>query len=75
MKIVYVTWIDSSTDDGWQDANELDERPDLVHSVGFLVKETDTLLVIANSYDPATGHSNGRMSIPLVSIQKVKTIK
>lgn len=59
--LIEVIWDDASTDNGW-DAVPETLSPELVTTVGFLVRETDAHLLIANSYDP--NHTNGRIQIP-----------
>lgn len=68
--LIEVIWDDASTDNGWE-APPDELIPELVITVGFLVRETDSHLLIANSYDP--NHTNGRIQIPkgMVTSRKV----
>lgn len=69
--LIEVIWDDASTDNGWEPVpTEL--TPELVTTVGFLVRETDKHLLIANSYDP--NHTNGRIQIPVGMIVSRKVI-
>ena len=69
--LVEVIWDDASTDNGWEPVpTEL--QAELVTTVGFLVRETDKHLLIANSYDP--NHTNGRIQIPVGMIVSRKVI-
>lgn len=72
LKVVYVEWIDSQTDSGW-DSETMDELGTTI-SIGICIRETNDSLLLANSYDPETGDNNGRIYIPLCCIKKVRTL-
>lgn len=69
--LIEVIWDDASTDNGWEPVPE-ELKAELVTTVGFLVRETDKHLLIANSYDP--NHTNGRIQIPVGMIVSRKVI-
>ena len=50
MKILEVIWEDSFHNSGPIAADEVDEEPMLMHLIGYFVKETDKLLVLAGEY-------------------------
>jgi hypothetical protein len=69
-------WWDDATEmpSGWLEANEeIEIKPCLVLSVGFLVKETDAYLVIA--IDTHDGGHNGRSQIPKGMVKRMRVIK
>lgn len=72
LKIVYVEWIDSTTEVGWD--SETKDKIETTISVGILIKETEDAYVIANSYDPDTQENNGRIYIPHFAIKKARTL-
>lgn len=62
---VEILWDDADADHGWTD--EVDEQEELVHTVGFLVKETKTAYYISHTtYTDEEGklNWNGRIRIP-----------
>jgi hypothetical protein len=50
MKIIEVTWKDSFHNSGPLDTDEIDDTPMELQLVGYFVKETPELLVIAGEY-------------------------
>ena len=77
-KLVYpmvsIEWDDAAgLRHGWESSIEKLE-PQTVLSVGFLLKETDDHIVIAQDVD-AEGQHNGRSQIPKGMIKKIKVIK
>ena len=64
MNIELVIWRDAHTDnESWISSQDLEDYDHLVHSVGFVVKETDKNLTLAMDLDGA-GQTNGRGRIP-----------
>lgn len=54
-QLVYVEWTDIvATDTGWRSREDLDSwiegEEGLVHQTGFIYKETDTYIVLVDSY-------------------------
>lgn len=74
MKCVHIIWIDSEAEIGWREHDLAHDHLDLCHSVGFLVGSTEHYHVLANSLDPATNESNGRISIPKVSVKEMRVL-
>jgi hypothetical protein len=59
---------------GWIEAKEeIEVKPCIVLSVGFLVKETEDHLIIAT--DTSNGGHNSRSQIPKGMIKKIKVIR
>lgn len=75
MRVVHISWIDSQTDQGWNDTDPKEyEKEHLTHSVGFFLFETHSFVVIAHSFDPHTKECNGRIAIPLVAVKDIRTL-
>lgn len=75
MKVVHIEWLDSQQEIGWDEASpELYEHDVLTHSIGLLLFETYSYILIAHSYDPETNEFNGRMAIPLCAIKEMRTL-
>lgn len=74
MKVVHLIWIDSEVEIGWRETDLAHDHLDLCHSIGFYIAETEHYHILANSYDPATQESNGRISIPKASVKEMRTI-
>lgn len=73
--LVTVSWVDScSPDGGWTYSKQIvkDYEPSEVRSIGWLVRETDTALVlashVANPDDADIEQVDGLMAIPKVAI-------
>jgi hypothetical protein len=77
-KIVKIVWIDSASYSGWhssQDILEIGEKPEVVITIGFLIKETKETYVIAHSTDEDVGYC-GVLEIPKVCVKgKIEEIK
>ena len=76
MRLVYIEWLDavSNADGGWQRMKDVEKlTPDLVKSVGWIVKETrDYLTVISHNGDNEVG---GDFCIPKACIKKRRVLK
>jgi hypothetical protein len=73
LKVVHVTWLDSSAASRWEDPDSESELT-ITHSAGFLIKETENSIILALSYDPDTQEMNCYKHIPLVAIQRMRTL-
>lgn len=70
---VEITWIDSCTyGDGWV-AGVGSARPAPCTTVGFLLRETKSYIVIAHTVAPE--HVMGALTIPKVAITKRRRLK
>lgn len=74
MKVVHIEWLDASCTGSWTDLNDIQAFDQLTHTVGMLLKETETMAIIAATYDPSTQSANAIMSIPLCCIKEMRTI-
>jgi hypothetical protein len=69
-----VTWLDAHTVDGWHE--DLDTEPRECTTSGYIVKETDKAICIANSIDPKPPITYACvMTIPKVCVLKVRKFK
>jgi len=74
--LVEIVWFDAATTHGWESDAEVDDSNDPMITVGFLIRKTDDMLIVASSIDYDTGAmSNGRIKIPLGMVQSYKTIR
>ena len=71
--IVCIEWIDAATDHGWEEISDSDFSPTIAVSVGFMIKEDDTTIVLASSYTGTA--SNNRLQIPKGMIKTMKVLK
>lgn len=74
LRVVYCEWVDSTTEVGWDSADSISKTLAVTYSIGIFIKETEDAVVIANSYDPSSDEINGRIYIPLASINKIRTL-
>jgi hypothetical protein len=74
--IVYIEWIDPHSVDEWTDKdNEMLTSMQNVITVGRLVRETSSYVVIALNWCPDTENVSCSMHIPRVCIKKMEHIK
>lgn len=77
MKLVFIEWEDHCgyAASGWSEAENLENKPCIIHSVGYVVKEDDKYITITGCYD--TG-SQGMKNVSVIiksCITKRKNIK
>ena len=76
--LVEVVWDDAAAmTHGWKTKEEFDKEsviPELMLSVGFLIKETPDHIIIAMDVD-RDGGSNQRSQIPRSMVKKIKILK
>jgi hypothetical protein len=74
--ILFVRWVDSSSQEGWKSGDNIDTELLQCVSVGFLVKETKKSIVISGhrteQFEP---DYDGIIVIPRSAILKIKKIK
>ena len=74
--LVYITWIDAESDNGWEDESALDawiKKERLVHDVGWLVRESKDSVIIVNQLC-TDGDTGNRTKIPRGMIKEIKKI-
>lgn len=49
--LVLVTWLDAHAASGWDDVKNVDLKPDVVLSVGWVVSDNDKSIVLAADVD------------------------
>lgn len=74
MKIIRVKWIDAESTGKWTHVDEL-EDPTVTDTVGYLVKETENTIFVANSYQSETSHAGDTIAIPKAWIKEQYEIK
>lgn len=76
--LVEVIWDDASTLAGtWKSKEEFEKEPltpQLMLSIGFLIKETDDYIVIAMDLDNEGGHAS-RSQIPKGMVKKMRVLR
>ena len=71
--VIYVEWIDSESDHGWESFSDLEFDNTPVKSVGWLVKEDSAWICLAVC---VTDNScNPRISIPKRSVIRIVTLE
>lgn len=66
----WIRWIDSvRLSSEWQPL-PANFEPAVIDTVGFVLRETKTSVVVVQSVDPANGNIAGAMAIPKVAILK-----
>jgi len=82
MKLLLVEWVDSHSTSKWRGLDDLEEisSPYPAKTVGWLVKETNKVVMLASTlgaYDQKDYRTDAAdiMTIPKVSIIKRRTIK
>lgn len=70
--IVAIEWDDaSSLDHGWVDPTEEKPTPQIVTTVGFLIYESESYLIIASTIDNTWVNSRFQIPVPMVKTRKV----
>ena len=75
MKIVVIDWVDSVRAFDWTLMEDVDEKPVNCTSVGFLLKETDDYVTIAQNYGLEPEQVCNLITIPKCSIRNIREIK
>jgi hypothetical protein len=74
-KLYYVEWMDAASNEGWVSPDD-DTSPEIIISVGWLIKETEVYITLANSmHKNAAGQVGGTMTIPNGMIINKKEVK
>ena len=75
MKILEIVWEDSFTNTGPVETNEIRDDPLQLTCTGYLVKETESLLVIAMEVYPEDGRWRSIQGIDKKAIKSRKVIR
>ena len=75
MKIVLIEWVDSVRAFDWSLLEDVDEKSMDCISVGFLLKETDNYVTIAQNYGLKPEQVCNLITIPKCSIKNIRKIK
>ena len=68
-KPIMLTWLDSEATPGWQYAPQVKPQESKIHSIGWLIKETETAVMISTSVSENNGVMDA-LTIPKVAIVK-----
>lgn len=75
MKIVVIDWVDSVRASDWVLMEDVNEKPVNCTSIGFLLKETDDYVTIAQNYGLEPEQICNLITIPKFSIRNIREIK
>ena len=74
-KKVYIEWVDSARNNDWNTFDETDLeksfKPVECETIGWLIQETDTYIVVTQSIGYEPEQFCGTMTIPKCSIKKM----
>lgn len=74
-KRVLVQWDDAETSDGWESVKTLQDSPTRsVISLGWIVQDKPTYIVLAADYGHVDDETNRRLTIPRAWINKITRI-
>lgn len=75
-KIVWIEWLDSCMNHGWREENSINLESGRLRceSIGFLVSETDDLVVVSASWDSVESFADP-ITIPRCSITKMQEVE
>jgi len=75
LPVVVVTWVDAHDNPAHIDSDQVDEehKPNLVHSVGWLLKKDKKGVTIARCYDDEK-ESDASLFVPTGMIQSVRKV-
>ena len=71
VKAVYVRWVDSATNRGWEQADV--GKPTICHSVGIEVGRSDEAITLSTSFNGGSLYVD-QLVIPLSAVQKISRI-
>jgi hypothetical protein len=74
-KIIVIDWVDSIRSFDWTLIEDIDEKLLDCVSVGFLLKETDDCITIAQNYGLEPEQVCNLITIPKCSIKNIREIK
>lgn len=74
-KIVYLEWEDPESHDAWEEWDKLPDKLERIYSIGFIIKETKDMYVMALNVDPRNKTASCTMLIPKKLILKKRIIK
>lgn len=76
-KIVEVSWVDSCTNGQWAppEFHLKESNPTMCRSVGYVLVDEPSRLVLVQNKSLSTGHIADTMSIPRVAVKKIRVLK
>jgi len=76
--VVLITWRDSTQQEGWAQATDIDDEPALITSVGIVYKKGRKHIAIAGEWSPDKEEEddfNRPFSIPLGCIESLEVLR
>ena len=74
-KAVYLEWEDPESIDEWCEWDKIPNKLARIYSIGFIIKETKDMYVMALNVDPRNKSSSCTMLIPKKLVLKKRLIK
>jgi hypothetical protein len=68
--LVYIVWNDAVSSDAWMPADE-EHKLAVIHTVGFVISETDDSITLAMNLDMGNGNASMTMTVPLAWIESM----
>lgn len=73
--LVEIVWLDAETNHGWELDSDVDVENVPIITVGFLIRTSPDIIVIASSIDKNAGdQSNSRIKIPSGMVQSIREL-
>ena len=73
-KLVHISWFDAISTDDWMMADDIEEALPEIQTVGYLIRETETLFIVAQNVDFKNDSISMTMTIPKVWCVKMREI-
>lgn len=73
MKIALVKWVDSVAHEGWTSGETLDKTdPSIISTVGYVRRNTGSIVEIVGSIDPSADSYCGHILIPKIAVKSIQ---
>ena len=73
--ILFVEWIDAHSEYGWHEFSHVQSEPDPQRSVGFLIRESENTISIAQSHQEEGSLVADVLTIPRSYITSIKKLR
>ena len=74
MQVEMIEWYDAGATNDWQFIDDIDCTYTITRTSGFVVKETENIIVVCATYDEETESVNACMYIPKSMIKKRQVV-
>ena len=75
MKAVFVEWMDAESIDAWTSLSEVDHTLAAVHTIGYLIAETEDSITVASNLDTKNESASCIMKIPMGMIIDIRELQ